>query len=187
MPYFGPADAILDIGSGNGVLCEALRARGYRVTALDVADLSFIDSIKPVVYDGVTMPFGNGSFDVALLITVLHHTPDPDQVLAESNRVAARVIVIEEIYSNPLTKYLTYFIDSLFNFEFFGHPRSNRTDAGWRDAFQRLGFSVVAAKYSRSIAVLHRVTYVLERIGELEAGSSSGRQKLGSNPAASNG
>jgi len=154
---------MLDIGSGNGVLCAELRERGFEVTALDVSNLSFSDRIKPVVYDGERMPFGDDSFDVGLLVTVLHHTRVPDRVLAEANRVAKRVIVIEEIYSNLIDKYLTYLVDSLFNLEFFGHPRTNRTDAGWREAFQRLGFMIVAAKYSRSILFLRRVTYVLER------------------------
>src|SRR5712664_2882752 len=75
--YFSPKDNILDVGSGNCVLCYELRKRGYRVTALDVDNLSFIDSIKPVIYDGVEMPFEDACFDVALLITMLHHTQNP--------------------------------------------------------------------------------------------------------------
>ncbi len=60
-------------------------------------------------------------------------------------------------------KYCTYAIDSLFNFEFFNHPRSNRTDTGWRQAFQGLRLDVSAALYSRSLGLLRRVTYVLVR------------------------
>ena len=157
------SQTILDIGSGSGVLCDRLRSRGYRVTALDVRNLSFIDSSRPVVYDGSRMPFKDLSFDVALLITILHHTPSPEGVLVEAKRVCKQLIVIEEVYSNSLEKYLTYFIDSLFNAEFFGHPHTNKTDAEWRELFDRRGFRVVHVSYSRSILFLRRVTYVLEQ------------------------
>jgi hypothetical protein len=102
---------------------------------------------------------------VALVITVLHHAPDPDAVLAEVSRVSRRIIVIEEIYENGVEKYFTYAVDSLFNLEFFSHPHSNRTDSEWRKAFQKLRLDVGAAVYSRSLGLLRRVTYVLLRAG----------------------
>lgn len=161
--HLDPADRVLDVGAGNCVLCQQFRQRGYDIVPLDVENLSFVHGIVPVVYDGTAFPFGDDSFDVVLLITVLHHTRDPDAVLAEATRVARRIIVIEEIYENAFEKYTTYAIDSLFNLEFFAHPRSNRTDAGWRVAFQNLGLDVSTAVYSRSLRFLRRVTYVLER------------------------
>lgn len=163
MGHIQPTDRILDIGSGNGVLCDALKRRGLHVTPLDVEDLSLLDEVKPFLYNGTRIPFEDDAFDVALLITVLHHVKDPGSLLAEATRVAGRVIVIEEIYSNILEKYLTYFIDSVFNFEFIGHPHSNRTDEGWRAAFQSLGLELTEARYSRSLLVLNRVTYVLDK------------------------
>jgi hypothetical protein len=54
-------------------------------------------------------------------------------------------------------------IDSLFNLEFFGHPRSNRTVTGWREAFQRLGLAVSQAVYSKSLGLMQRITYVVDR------------------------
>jgi SAM-dependent methyltransferase len=162
-PYLNPFDRVLDLGAGNCVLCQQLRQRGYDIVPLDLANLSFVNGIMPIVYDGTTLPFDDDSFDVALVITVLHHAQDPDAVLAELTRVARRIIVIEEIYENCLEKYSTYLIDSLFNLEFFSHPRSNRTDDGWRAAFQRLGLAVDTVCYSRSLGLLRRVTYHLVR------------------------
>jgi SAM-dependent methyltransferase len=161
--YLDLADRVLDVGAGNCILCQELGRRGYDVVPVDLRNLSFVDEIAPVVYDGTTLPFGDDSFDVALLITVLHHAPDPDAVLAEVRRVARRIIVIEEIYANSFEKYLTYATDSLFNLEFFSHPHSNRTDAVWREAFQKLRLDVSGAVYSRSLVLLRRVTYVLVR------------------------
>jgi SAM-dependent methyltransferase len=162
-PYLNSHDRILDVGSGNSVLTQELRGQGYKVLPVDVKNHSFVDEIVPILYDGRILPFCQNSFDVALLITVLHHTSDPDSILNEARRVARRIIVIEEIYENRFEKYFTYVIDSLFNLEFFGHPRSNRTDSEWRRTFNRLCLNVRSADYSRSLAFLRRVTYVLDR------------------------
>jgi 2-polyprenyl-3-methyl-5-hydroxy-6-metoxy-1,4-benzoquinol methylase len=162
-PFLDTADRVLDVGAGNCILCRQLEQHGYNVVPVDRENLSFADEIVPVTYDGTTLPFSDDSFDVALLITMLHHVPDPEAVLAEVARVARRIIVIEEIYENLFEKYSTYVIDSLFNFEFFNHPHSNRTDAGWREAFGGLRLDVSAAVYSRSLGLLRRVTYILVR------------------------
>jgi ubiquinone/menaquinone biosynthesis C-methylase UbiE len=162
-PHLKPGDRVLDVGAGNCVLSQTLLKRGYDVVPLDLRNLSFIDEIKPVIYDGETIQFDDDSFDVALLITVLHHARKPDVVLAEARRVAKRVIIIEEIYENSFEKYFTYAIDSLFNLEFFDHPRSNRDDSGWKVAFQNLGLELRDAAYSRSLYFLRRVTYAPER------------------------
>jgi len=45
-------------------------------------------------FDGRTLPFGDGEFDVALLCDVLHHAPkDAARLLAEAARVARHVLV----------------------------------------------------------------------------------------------
>jgi SAM-dependent methyltransferase len=159
--YLDLADRVLDMGAGNCIFCQDLGRLGYNVVPVDLKNLSFVDAIVPVTYDGTTLPFDNDSFEAALVITVLHHAPDLDAVLAEVRRVARRIIVIEEIYENLVEKYFTYAIDSLFNFEFFSHPRSNRTDSEWRKTFQKLRLDISEAVYSRSLGLLRRVTYVL--------------------------
>ena len=176
-PYLNPSASVLDVGSGNGVLCHEMRKRGYKVTGLDVNNLSFIDDIKPIVYDGTDMPFKDACFDWALLVTVLHHTENPGRVLMEAKRVAKRIIVIEEIYSNTFKKFLTFFIDSVFNFEFFCHPHSNKTDIGWRRVFDNLGLELTHVQYSKSMLILERVTYVLEN--NEATGSALSRTQLG--------
>jgi ubiquinone/menaquinone biosynthesis C-methylase UbiE len=161
--YLNPSNRVLDVGAGNSVLCQQLRQRGYDITPLDLENHSFVKDIVPVIYDGSTFPFNDDSFDVALLITVLHHCPNPDAILVEAKRVAKKVIVVEETYESVFEKYMTYAIDSLFNFEFFNHPHTNRTDGGWRKAFQDIGLDVNTPVYSRSLQFLRRVTYVLTR------------------------
>ena len=114
----------MDIGSGTCNVCEILSKKGYEITPLDVHDLSFVNNIKPVIYDGNKIPYANNKFDQTLILTVLHHTPNPEKILQEAKRVSKRIIIIENVYSNWLHKYLTYFFDSLLNLEFIGHPHT---------------------------------------------------------------
>ena len=155
------AHRILEIGSGPGSLLEALRAAGHNVAAIDVEDTSYDDSLRPMLFDGVTIPFGDRAFDVALLATTLHHAADPDRLIAEAARVANRVIVIEDIYRSPLQRRLTLFADSLTNLEFEGHPHNNRDDAGWRAAFARAGLRVIRAETKPYAGIFLQALYEL--------------------------
>jgi ubiquinone/menaquinone biosynthesis C-methylase UbiE len=161
--WLGRDDRILDIGSGTCNICEILTGRGFDVTPLDIQDLSFVDGIRAHLYDGSVMPFADDGFETALVLTVLHHTRDPEAVLREARRVAKRVVVMEDVYTDWLHRHLTYFFDSLLNLEFAGHPHSNRSDAEWRRTFERLGFRLVEARLGRSLVVFVHATYCLER------------------------
>lgn len=162
LPHVTPADKVLDIGTGNGGICHALLKEGRNIQPLDIKNISFFPEVNPLVYDGKKLPFSDQSFDTALLITMLHHTPDPEAILVEARRVAPRLIVMEDIYSNFFQKYLTFFADSLVNLEFDGHPHTNRNDAGWRDLFDKLALNVVAVEYRRTLVFFKQVVYVLE-------------------------
>lgn len=137
---------MLEIGSGPGTLVEVLRAGGHEVTAIDIDDTAFQPSLSPTIFDGKTIPYGEGTFDVAILATTLHHAEDPDGLIAEAARAARRVIVIEDIYRSEAQRRLTLFADSVANLEFEGHPHNNRDDAGWRAAFEAAGLSVRRAE-----------------------------------------
>jgi ubiquinone/menaquinone biosynthesis C-methylase UbiE len=117
-----------------------------------------------VIYNGEKLPFDDLAFDTTLLITVLHHTPDPDAVLQEAIRVSARrIVVMEDIYTNPFQKYLTWFTDSLVNMEFVGHPHTNRSDKQWQATFSKMGLKLVGKETFRTLVFFRQVIYVLER------------------------
>ncbi|MBT3224596.1 MAG: class I SAM-dependent methyltransferase, partial [Proteobacteria bacterium] len=69
VPNLGFEDQILDVGTGNGGVCRALMKEGFTVQPIDVKDISLFEEVQPIVYDGETLPFGEDSFDVSLLIT----------------------------------------------------------------------------------------------------------------------
>ncbi|GAG39124.1 unnamed protein product, partial [marine sediment metagenome] len=127
-PYLDKHKNILDIGSGCCNICKILNEKQFKVTPIDVKDLSAINDIKPIIYDGKKIPFKKNKFDNALILTVLHHTPYPKKIIKEAKRVSKKIIIIEDIYTNKIHKYVTYFVDSFLNLEFIGHPHSNKTD-----------------------------------------------------------
>ncbi len=159
--YLNKDDKILDIGSGTCNICELLREDGYSVTPVDVQNLSFVDGLNPKIYDGETLPYEDKQFDVAIMILIRHHALNPEKVLAEATRVAKRVIVMEEIYSNDFQKYFTYFVDSVENLDFFSNPHSNKHDVEWQDCLRDLGMKIERVDYHRGILcpLLREVTY----------------------------
>jgi SAM-dependent methyltransferase len=165
-PHLRKGDHVLDIGSGVGFVADGLIHLGFDVTMLDIVDQSLAPGRHSRVYDGVTLPYPGDAFDVALLLTVLHHIPDPEHTIAEARRVARRVIIIEDIYETERERTMTIIGDSWLNREFRGHPHSNRDDAGWRDAFARLGLRVAYADqklHYNGFFLFRHGLYVLDR------------------------
>ena len=155
-------DRHIEIGSGPGSVLSVLRKQNYFVDGLDVADNGYHEALRPIVYDGETMPFSNKSYDTALLLTVLHHTRDPDDILREASRIAKKIVIIEDVYDNRLMEYLTKAFDSLMNLEFFGHPHSNRTDSEWRHSFSELDLRLTHSALHRVGGIFKQAIYVLE-------------------------
>ncbi len=161
--YLSPKDRILDIGTGLGSVCLLMNRQGYDLTPVDVIDQSLSPEIEPQIYNGKKLPYKDSSFDTALILTVLHHTSNPEEILLEAKRVADKIIIIEDIYTNPIQRYLTYFVDSIVNMEFSGHPHSNKSDNEWKDVFIELGLKLVDAKYDNFLLFFRQATYFLER------------------------
>jgi len=97
----GPHKNLLDIGGGTGVMAEAIQALlpVGRVVAIDVVDRFFPTlSVETHVYDGVTLPFANSSFDAATINNVMHHVPTEVRVglMREIARVVRGPIYIKD-------------------------------------------------------------------------------------------
>ena len=157
--YYG---SHVEIGSGPGSVLEVMRKNNYAVDGLDIRDTSYREDLQPVLYDGKVMPFCKHAYDTALLPTILHHTSDPESIIAEAMRVAKRVIIIEDVYEGRLMEWLTKRLDSLMNLEFKGHPHSNRTHQEWMATFERLGLAVRYKAVHRLGGIFKQAVYVLE-------------------------
>jgi ubiquinone/menaquinone biosynthesis C-methylase UbiE len=90
----GPADALLDIGSGTGSFLARLRREGHRghLVGLDtsptaIAELVKLGSVEAVQADAVTLPLADREFDVVTARHMLYHVSDPSAAVREAYRV----------------------------------------------------------------------------------------------------
>ena len=154
---------VLDFGAGDCIISDAYRKKGYDVTPVDIEDISLVKGLDPVIFDGKQLPFEDDAFDLAMILTVLHHTSNPEEVLREAMRVSRRLVIVEDIFASRWGYRLTCFVDSLQNQEFGGHPHANKTDVEWKGLFGDFGLELVDAKYSRWVILLKQATYYLEK------------------------
>jgi ubiquinone/menaquinone biosynthesis C-methylase UbiE len=100
-PFIKPTDCVLDVGAGDCRLAALLKKKiGCDVVPVDVEDFNQTD-LPLTLFDGKKLPFPDDSFDVVLLIFVLHHAEDVKPVLDEARRVSRRsVVVFEDVTSN---------------------------------------------------------------------------------------
>ncbi len=139
-------DRILDIGSGLGEIIARLDQRvKVNIQSTDIKDKRIFGRDLPFTKTvGERLPFRDNEFDVVLISAVLHHCREPLKVLAEARRVSKdRVIVLEDCPGGLLEKYQVYFIDSLLNLEFIGHPHNNKTVVQWREVFKDMNFKLI--------------------------------------------
>jgi len=123
VPFAGAA--VLDVGAGTAVACDAALRRGARrAVAADVAAAMLrrrTPSIPAVLADAVRLPFVDRGFDLLAAGFCLSHLPDPAAALREWRRVAGATVVSAFAPGPP-------------------HPAKTAVD----EAMERLGFVVPA-------------------------------------------
>lgn len=129
---------VLDVGCGDGLLATALmRIRpDLRIEGVDVVPR--IKSMMPVaLYDGVTLPFEDKSFDYVTIVDVLHHTDDPAVVLAEASRVARLGVIVKDHLREGVLAHATLtFMDWVGNFgDGVPMPYNFLSRSEWQGAF----------------------------------------------------
>lgn len=133
---------ILDLGGGWGFYREPLRRRGHEPLILDVVRPGY-QKAPVMLYDGTRVPFPDQSFDVTILVTMLHHVPDPQALFREVRRVTrGKVIVIEDLYHHALGRFWTIVRDRMLNFEWLEHPHQFRKHEEWLAFFAKQNFKV---------------------------------------------
>lgn len=90
----GPGSRVLDIGFGEGFGSEALRDAGAEYVGIELDPAMVAHANERYgphfhVYDGSTIPFPDGAFDLVLMLQVIALIPDPGVVLREIARVLA--------------------------------------------------------------------------------------------------
>jgi SAM-dependent methyltransferase len=81
---------LLDFGAGAGHQARLFQRAGYHVDAVDIAASQYRQSQVFAVreYDGRTLPFPDGSFDIIFSSNALEHVANLAEVIAEMKRVA---------------------------------------------------------------------------------------------------
>lgn len=95
--------AILEIGSGDGLIINSLHEVGYDPVALDIswnAVVRIINTKKRVQGNATHLPFISHSFDLVLSCELLEHIPNSQfsRVLHEIEEVARKYIIITVPY-----------------------------------------------------------------------------------------
>lgn len=128
---------VLDIGGGSGVIAEAVHIMlGSDVTSIDVAN-RFAQglTIKTGTYDGVKLPFPDGSFDAITFINVIHHIPSQNRapLLKECARVCSGVIYIKDhAFQSKLDLIRLHALDAMGNLPFGGMVKAQHVaQAEW--------------------------------------------------------
>lgn len=83
---------LLDVACGGGLFGPYATGRGYRVTGVDLSELSLQEALRHgfdevVRADIAELPFDDASFDVVTAGQCLEHVPDPYAVVGEACRV----------------------------------------------------------------------------------------------------
>ncbi|MEZ5134722.1 MAG: class I SAM-dependent methyltransferase [Acidimicrobiales bacterium] len=84
---------VLDLGSGPGYYSRAMQRRGAQVTAIDLGEENMRSAaaagVRVAYADGTVLPFADRSFDGVLCSNMLEHTPTPEKIFDEIERVRA--------------------------------------------------------------------------------------------------
>ncbi len=162
LPHLKAQSNIIDIGSGGGMVTASLRQKGFTVTPLDINKGNYHPETEPVIYNGLHMPFEDTSFDYGLLLTVLHHIQNNETVLLESARICKRLVIIEDVYSNPLQELATKATDTFINLGYSPCPCTNRTDAEWQSLFAKHHLTVEHVAFRNIAGIFRQVLYIVK-------------------------
>jgi SAM-dependent methyltransferase len=137
---------VLDVGAWKCYLSGLLRDRlDCNVLSLDVVDVNQTD-VPFRMFDGQTLPVESNSFDVILLLYVLHHAADDQPLLREAHRTlrdGGVLLVAEDSVDGLWNRMVTVgFHIYLWMVTRMGRDGEFRTTSEWKKRFGELGFKV---------------------------------------------
>jgi SAM-dependent methyltransferase len=173
-PHLRAGQTMLDLGAGTGLMSRWLAHRtGVRPTLCDLVEypnrvrsLPFITQTDPF-----RVPVDDASFDVVLMMFVLHHVEryeDQGRLIEEARRIAReRVIVTEDTPASGLDRAFNVAWDRLLNIRHgVPTPCTFRSAEAWAEEFAARGFQVVHRETYRpmwpTLRTYPHTLYVLE-------------------------
>jgi SAM-dependent methyltransferase len=141
-----PEGRVLDVGSGDGFVDLLIMRRrpGLEISGIDVV-MRGRAHIPVEHFDGITIPFEDDSFDVVMLVDVLHHTETPLDLLREAKRVSRDGLVIKDVTTGAPDRLTRA---TLVGMDWVGNARHDVplpynffTRTQWEEAFDELGLA----------------------------------------------
>ena len=137
--------SVLGVGCGDGLVAAGVLALRPGMVLQGVDVLKRPHTHIPVdLFDGRRIPHEDGSFDVVMMVDVLHHSDNPEQLLGEAARVARRCLIVKDHLSDgwlatPRLRLMDYVGNARHGVSlacvYWRHAR-------WLEAFSRLGLMV---------------------------------------------
>jgi ubiquinone/menaquinone biosynthesis C-methylase UbiE len=140
-----PGSRVLDVGCGDGAL-DAWLARevpGIEIRGVDVV-VRPASHVPVEPFDGRQLPFPELSFDIVMMVDVLHHAEDPLALLRESARVARRGVLLKDHNREGFLAFPTLCLMDIVGNAYRGalHRFRYWNAAQWREAFSNAGLIV---------------------------------------------
>lgn len=109
--------SILDIGCGDGLISSIIQKKHSTLKIQGLEVFKRNSCLIPCRYfNGKKIPYQNNSFDLCMMIDVLHHTSNIQELLKEAKRVSKTYILIKDhCYSNKFDFYILKFMDWVGN------------------------------------------------------------------------
>ena len=136
-----PKASVLDVGCGDGTVAHLIANKlpGIKIEGIDVL-VRPQTKIPVSPFDGIRIPYPDGSVDVVMFVDVLHHTDDPTVLLREAMRVGKTVLVKDHFRQGFLAGPTLRFMDWVGNarhgvvlpYNYWSKPQ-------WDGAFASLG------------------------------------------------
>ena len=156
---------VLDVGGGTGVIAEAIKQLlpVDEVVSIDVEDryLPSLD-LTHSLYDGRHIPFGNASFDAAVINNVLHHVPVQARadLLVEVRRIlgASPLYIKDHVATNIVDHGRLALLDVIGNVPFGGMVSARYLSMqDWRRLAVETGYRIeaqISGDYRQGLAAL---------------------------------
>lgn len=174
-PHLGAGERLLDLGAGTGFMARWLTTQtGVRATTADVGEYGNRDRSLPFVKlrDPLRVPVEDASFDVVLMMFVLHHLgrhEDQERLLDEALRVASRrVVIVEDTPASSLDRAFNVVWDWVLNIRHgVPTPFTFRSVEEWMELFVAHGVSLGHVETYRpmwpTLKTYRHTVFVLDR------------------------
>jgi SAM-dependent methyltransferase len=137
--------SVLDVGCGDALLTKALAERRPDGVFAGIEVFLRKESHLPVMlYDGKIIPFKDNSYDVVLLVDVLHHVKDPIGLLRQAQRVAKQYVLLKDharegLLAGPQLRFMDWWANRRHG---ISAPATYWSREEWDRAFRELKMSV---------------------------------------------